>query len=124
LATGFDAELMNHLDADDEVEIETRASPERPSSRLIIWIVVVDGQVYVRSVRGPAGRWYRNLRSNPTGVLHVRGQAIPVRAIPVTDAATIARVSEEYLRKYATSPHAPPMVREEVLPTTLRLEPA
>ena len=124
MATGFDAALVSLLTEEEEVEIDTRAAPERPSSRLIIWIVVVDGQAYVRSVRGPAGRWYRNLRSNPLGTLHVRGQAIPVRAIPVTDAATIARVSEEYLLKYATSPYASPMVRDEVLSTTLRLEPA
>ncbi len=120
----FDVEVTKILDEDEEVEIETRRSPERPSSRLIIWVVVVDGQAYVRSVRGLAGRWYRNLVANPSGILHLRGRAVSVRAVAVTDPAINEKVSAEYLRKYATSPYAPQMTRGEVLSTTLRLEPA
>jgi hypothetical protein len=41
----------------------------------------------------------------------------------VSDADAIARASREYLRKYETSPYAQSVVRAEVLPTTLRLEP-
>jgi hypothetical protein len=46
-----------------------------------------------------------------------------VQAVPATDPATIARVSDGFLQKYRTSSHAPEMVRPETLPTTLRLEP-
>jgi hypothetical protein len=46
-----------------------------------------------------------------------------VQAIRTTDATAIARASEEFLRKYQSSTHAPEMVRSEILPTTLRLEP-
>ena len=40
-----------------------------------------------------------------------------------SDADSIARASPEYLRKCQPSPYAQSMVRAEVLPTTLRLEP-
>jgi hypothetical protein len=43
--------------------------------------------------------------------------------LPTTDATAIARASEEFLRKHQPSTHAPEMVRTEILPTTLRLEP-
>ena len=46
-----------------------------------------------------------------------------LQAIPVSDPAAVARASREYLRKYQPSPYAQAMVRSEVLPTTLRLEP-
>jgi hypothetical protein len=46
-----------------------------------------------------------------------------VRAVPAADATSIERASREYLSKYGSSPYAEPMVRSEVLPTTLRLEP-
>jgi hypothetical protein len=46
-----------------------------------------------------------------------------VQAIPASDPAAVARASREYLRKYQPSPYAPAMVKSEVLPTTLRLEP-
>ena len=42
---------------------------------------------------------------------------------PASDPTAVARASREYLRKYQSSPYAQAMVRSEVLPTTLRLEP-
>jgi hypothetical protein len=123
VTTGFETELLDHLRDVEEIEIETRPSADRPARRVIIWVVVVERSVYVRSVRGPAGRWYRNLLANPTGAIVTRGETHPVRAVSIVDAPTIAAVSAEFLRKYAASPYAPPMVRAEVLMTTLRLDP-
>jgi hypothetical protein len=48
---------------------------------------------------------------------------LPVRAVPATDEASIERASHEYLRKYGRSPYAQSVVRPDILPTTLRLEP-
>jgi hypothetical protein len=120
----FDAELLRRLDAAEEVEIETRREAGA-ATRTIIWIVVDGGRVYVRSVRGPGGKWYQRLRRDPEGALHVAGTRKPVRAVPVSDAAEIERVSEALRRKYARyqGPLAG-MLQPETLPTTLRLEPA
>jgi hypothetical protein len=120
----FDSGTIGRLATEEEVDIETSPAAGRSTRRVTIWIVVVGDEVYVRSVRGPTGRWYRDLQRNPRGILHVGSQALAVRAVPVGDPDTISAVSDAYLRKYAASPHAPPMVRDEVLPTTLRLEPA
>jgi len=46
-----------------------------------------------------------------------------VLAIPASDPAAVARASREFLSKYLPSSHADEMVRSEILPTTLRLEP-
>jgi hypothetical protein len=46
-----------------------------------------------------------------------------VQAIAVSDPTAVARASQEYLQKYQPSPYAQAMVRSDVLPTTLRLEP-
>ena len=54
---------------------------------------------------------------------HIGVCRLAVQAVPVSDTASIARVSREYLTKYQPSPYAQAMVRAEVLPTTLRLEP-
>jgi hypothetical protein len=58
-------------------------------------------------------------------VLHADDQEIPFRAIEVEDAQTIARVSEAYRRKYEPlwPTETADMLRDEVLPTTLKLEP-
>jgi hypothetical protein len=106
-----------------EIEIETSRGNGAPLHRTVIWIVV-DGQVaYVRSVRGPAGRWYRELRANPHGAVHAANQRVAVDAQTVSDEPTIGRVSDLIRQKYEQRWAGPTasMVRDEVLGTTLRL---
>jgi len=117
----FDANVLNQLANAQEIEIETRPPTGRPH-RTIIGVVVDDDNVYVRSVRGRNGRWYQRITANPDAAIHVDGRRLAVHAVSVTDEAKIARVSNAFLRKYS-SPAANSIVREETLPTTLRLEP-
>ncbi len=120
----FPADQLAALAEALEVEIETRPAAGPPSHRTVIWIVVDDGQVYVRSVRGPQGRWFRELAARGKAVVHVGRLVIPVRGV-VTDAAQdIARCSHALERKYAGDPALRSMLRDEVLSTTVRLEPA
>ena len=119
----FDASVLNQLNTREEINIETRSATGR-THRTTIWVVVDDNNVYVRSMRGREGRWYREITANPQGAIHVDGQRLSVRAIPITDPATIARGSKAYLQKYGNSPVVDSIMREETLPTTLRLEPA
>jgi hypothetical protein len=122
----FDPDTLRLIDGAREVRIETSRDEDAPAHRRTIWVVTMDGSVFVRSVRGGKGRWYREVSANPAAALHVGGDRIPVRAVPVTDDATIAAVSEAYREKYGrTSPGSTrAMVQPDTLPTTLRLEPA
>ena len=120
--TAFSAEQLGVLDGHEEVVIETGAAPRAPGRRTIIWVVVEGGEVFVRSVRGPSGRWYRDLLSDPIGVLHVGREALPVLAVAAGDPASIQRCSSGLRAKYAADPALPSMLRPETLPTTLRLE--
>ncbi len=116
----FDADTLRTLHDMQEVAIRTE---KHPSEAVVIWITVPDGQAFVRSVRGGKGRWYRDLAVDPRATLEFAGQRVAVTATPVADPASVDRVSREYLRKYSTSPYAQSVVRPDVLPTTLRLEP-
>jgi hypothetical protein len=121
----FDPEILRLLDDTKEVRIETRRDADSPEHRTIIWVVVVEGEVFVRSVRGQRGRWYREISSNPEGALHVEEDRIPVRAAPAKDGATVDAVSAAFRSKYQQSSPASTeaMVRPETLPTTLKLAP-
>jgi hypothetical protein len=120
----FDAELRSRLAQREEIRIETRrGGAEVPAHHTSIWVVVVDDNIYVRSAHGTASRWYQEIRANPAAAVHIGSQRIPVRAALVTDDATIARVSDEYRRKYRDSPFLPALVRDDISPMTLRLEP-
>ena len=122
----FDAEILQLLDQTKEVQIETRRDEDAPIHRTIIWVVTVDGEVFVRSVRGEKGRWYREVSRNPDAALHAQDRRIPVRAVPVRGETTVGAVSDAYRDKYGrTSPGSTrAMLRPETLPTTLKLEPA
>jgi hypothetical protein len=117
--TNFDADTLRALRDVREAAIRTE---KHPKSAVIIWVVVADDEVFVRSWRGSQGRWYRDLAAGGPGTLEFAGCRLAVRAIPASDPASVARASREYLRKYQRSSHAQEMVRSEVLPTTLRLE--
>jgi hypothetical protein len=126
MGSSFDAETLRLLDDNREVKIETRRDAESPEHRTIIWVVVVEGEVFVRSVRGPRGRWYREISSNPKGALYVENNRLPVRAAHATDDTTVDAVSDAIRSKYGeTSPKSTAsMVRPDTLPTTLKLSPA
>ena len=118
---GYSQEELDLIDRTEEVEIET-SDAAGSVHRTIIWAVVDDGVVFVRSYRGPHARWYREARSNPTVALHIDDLRLQARAIPAADAASIERTSAGLLRKYAGDPAAQRMVRPEVLDLTFRLE--
>ena len=120
MAQGFDAELLNQLRNTKEVRIHAGKALDKTA---IIWVVVADNDVFIRSVTGPKGRWYKAAAADGRATLEVGDRSIPVRVTPATDDASIERASREFLAKYSPSPYAPMMVRPEVLQTTLRLEP-
>lgn len=109
------------LDETGQVEIETVSS--RGCPKTIIWIVVVDGTVYVRSVSGEDGRWYQRARANPDVAIHAGGERIGFSAVSVTEDSEIESVSEGLRAKYPPGGPLDRMTRSEVLNTTLRLEP-
>ncbi len=121
----FDNETLQLLDEVKEVHVETRRDSDAPEHRTIIWVVIVDGEVFVRSVRGPKGRWYREVSTNPEGALHAGDHRIPVRAVHATGDSTVEAVSEAIRSKYGrTSPGSTQaMLNPETLPTTLKLLP-
>ena len=108
-----------------EIKIETR-SPAGTEHRTIIWVAEHDGTIYIRSVNGAGARWYREATAPAAGetAVHVDGRRIPVRLEPATDAASIEACSEGLRAKYRRSYSLESMLTEDILDTTLRVEPA
>ena len=123
MSEGFPDLLLERIGVAKEVDIETR-SREGKVHRVTIWIVVVDGAPYVRSVRGTSGRWYRELTERNEGALRVGSRRVPVRASRVRDPKTIDEVSAAFWRKYPKSAPLFSMLRLVTLETTTKLEPA
>jgi hypothetical protein len=124
VSAAFAADVLKRFDETKVVEIET-VSPKGTKHSVPIWIVVVDGVPYVRSVRGPKGRWYRELLARGEGAIVAPGKRTAVKAKKDRTKAAIDGTSEALRRKYKTSGASlASMLRADVLNTTVRLEPA
>lgn len=111
------------IDRTKEVRIET-SRVGGPAHRAIIWVVVDDGDVFVRSAYGPESRWYREATSNPDVTLWVDKKPLKAHVTQVIDPDEIGRMSSGLERKYAGDPAVQGMNKPELLPLTLRLDPA
>ena len=118
---------LGRLGAAAEVEVSSVRRDGSLSRARTVWIVRVGDQLYLRSVNGPDGAWYRLTRAFRQGRIEARGVVRDVTWIegdaaerPDVDPA----VDAEYARKYqgATSAIAhitSPLARV----TTMRVEP-
>jgi hypothetical protein len=115
------ADQLDQIDAAQEVLIETRAGQRR--FRAIIWVVVDEGEVFVRSYLGRSGRWYQRALADPEVSLIVGSDRHRFRAEPATDPESVERTSNGFRRKYRPGRSLDAMIRPEVLETTIRLDP-
>lgn len=73
-----------------------------------VWVVVVEGRVFVRSWNDKPTGWYRALRAEPRGTIVLGGRRgelmreLAVQARPVRSARLRAAVTAAYARKYHT----------------------
>jgi hypothetical protein len=121
-ASPLDTRTIELLDAAIEVEAQTPRHDGSTSSRPI-WVVVSDGEAYVRSYRGARGAWYRRAKADGALTLVVDGTEVRATAEPVVDDEVNGRVSDAYREKYSARSPGPTetMVDDEVGATTLRL---
>ena len=119
----FSRDDLAKMDQAKTVLIETSAGPDSPVHRTIVWVVVDGEEVFVRSWRGVTARWYREALANPDIAIHLGKRRLEAVAVPARDSASVARTSKALERKYEGDPAAASMVRDEILITTLRLDP-
>jgi hypothetical protein len=112
---------LRHLADVREISIGFRR-PDGSTGSTPVWVVQVDGDLFVRSMNGPTGGWYRRLRANADGEVRDAGHVHPVRAEPVVDATTLDEVTRAYAAKYADSPYVQSLLDERAAGATLRLE--
>jgi hypothetical protein len=121
-AAPLDPRTIERLDAAIEIEAQTPRRDGSISSRPI-WVVVSDGEAYVRSYRGTSGAWYRRARADGALTLVVDATEVRATAEPVDDDEVNGRVSDAYREKYSARSPGPTetMVDDQVSATTLRL---
>ncbi|MFJ3229831.1 DUF2255 family protein [Streptomyces sp. NPDC086787] len=109
-----------------EIVLRVRRADGRWSARTV-WVVVLDGEAYVRSAFGQRSAWYRRvLRHADTEVeVEAAGVRLPVTLLSVNAPELVRRVSTAYRAKYGLHWPGPAesMTGPEAAATTLRLRP-
>ena len=119
----FDRQTLDLLDRRREVRIHT-SRPDGRTRSTVIWVMVADDDVFIRSERGDRGYWYQSALDDPDSVaLRVGDRLIEVRPTLAIDDDAVARCSAAIERKYGRGASVNSMIRPEVLGTTLRLKP-
>ncbi|MGW2255730.1 DUF2255 family protein [Kitasatospora sp. NPDC001660] len=85
-----------------EIVLWVRHADGRWSPRTV-WVVVLDGQGYVRSAFGRRSAWYRRVLRHVDTEVEVAGVRLPVTLRPVDDPELVRRVSGAYRAKYGLS---------------------
>jgi hypothetical protein len=123
LSVTFEESDLDLIASTEEISVETR-SRSGEVHRTIVWPVVRDGVVYLRSYKGQNGRWYREAVADPAIALVMDGRRWPARAVPATDVVSVEACSAALRAKYPRDDSLEAMLVPDVLATTLRIEPA
>ena len=67
-----------------------------------VWMVVVDGRLFIRSWGVKKKSWYQSFRDDPTGTIQAAGRELKVRARTMVSEKDKAAVDRAYAEKYDT----------------------
>ena len=74
----------------------------KPHRVIGIWVVVVEGRVFVRSYSLKERSWYRTFLKEPRGIIEVNGKQIKVRPVFTRSERLKKLVDRAYAEKYNT----------------------
>jgi hypothetical protein len=118
------SEELNKIGAAEELKIASLRQDGTLRMPVIIWVVRVGDDLYVRSYRGRAGAWFRNTQVRNEGRIWTGGVEKDVSFVAETDSAINDQIDDAYRTKYRHLPqYVAPMLTAEVRSTTLKLAP-
>lgn len=114
---------LEQIAAAREIEISSLREDGALTKPVTIWAVRVDGELYVRSVRGAAGRWYRAAGRRHEGRIEAGDAAVDV-AFETVPHHLDAEIDDAYKHKYGY-PSGPvdSVTTAEAQATTTRIVP-
>ncbi|MFE5339707.1 DUF2255 family protein [Isoptericola sp. NPDC056578] len=119
--TDWNPDDLAAIDADGEL----RVAAHRPDGTLrnprIVWHVVVDDDLYIRSVRGTEGAWYRGVQRTGTGQIDSGG--IHADVTFTHDDSRDDAIDRAYHAKYGNGSAVEAITSPAATATTLRIDP-
>ena len=119
----WNADEIAAIAAVSELQITSRRSDGTLSKPVTIWVVRVGEELYVRSVRGSRGSWYRGSRQHNRGRIEAGGVARDVDFVAAGHGLD-EEIDASYREKYGYPSSAVEHITSpEARETTIRLVP-
>jgi hypothetical protein len=119
----FTDDILTAIDKGKILGIRAGSEPHRIIG---IWVVVVEGRVFVRSWSMKPRSWWRTFLEDPYGSIFIAEREIPVRAVHTRSERLKGLVSLAYREKYNTPgsiQYVKDMSRKKSRETTTELVP-
>lgn len=123
--TTWNPAAIAQVAANDEVHLAVDKRDGSVGAPVIMWSVDVDGEVYVRAVRGDTSPWYRRAQVTKAGEFMVGSvqQRVTIEHIGDANAAAIDAAYRQKYARYASN-IVDSTVTDIARAATLRLTPA
>jgi len=109
------------IDRADEVRVAANRPDGTPRTATIVWHVVVDGALFIRSVRGEDGAWYRAVRRTGSGTIDAGSVHADATFSP--DDSQDDAIDRAYRAKYGSGSPVRAITSPAATATTLRIDP-
>ncbi|MFD4368630.1 DUF2255 family protein [Rhodococcus sp. NPDC058521] len=109
------------IDRDGELHVAAHRPDGTVRTSKIVWHVVVDDTLYIRSVRGTDGAWYRGVQRTGTGVIDAGG--VHADVLFAHDDTRDDAIDTAYHDKYGDGSAVEAITSTQARATTLRVDP-
>jgi len=122
--TAWTSDELNKIGTAEELRIAPLRQDGTLRKPVIIWVVRVGDDLYVRSVNGRTSAWFRGVQVRHEGRIWAGGVEKDVSFVDESDPDLNDKIDAAYLTKYRRYPQwVAPMVTPEVRAATIKLAP-
>jgi len=123
--TAWTSDELNKIGTAEELRIAPLRQDGTLRKPVIIWVVRVGDDLYVRSVNGRTSAWFRGVQVRHEGRIWAGGVEKDVSFVDESDPDLNDKIDAAYLTKYRRYPQwVAPMVTPEVRAATIKLAPS
>ncbi len=125
--TGWTRNDIERIGAAEELQLATFKKDGTLRKPVVIWVVRVGDDLYVRSWRGSTGAWFRHTQQRPEGRIVSGGMTKNVTFVDASsDEVLNDKIDVAYQSKYRrySATYVDPMIARQARATTLKLMPS
>jgi hypothetical protein len=123
--SAWTSEELNKIGSAEELQIASLRKDNTLRNQVIIWVVRVGDDLYVRAVKGRTGPWFRGSQTRHEGRIQSGGVEKDVTFVEETDSAVNEQIDAAYRKKYSRYPkeYVDACVTPEAQAATIKLVP-